>query len=59
MSFNISDQSSSPSLIQPEAPKYNLRSKTRIKLCNAYAIEQVIHVKIDQDTDISVTSELH
>ncbi len=56
MSFNISDQSS---LIQPETPKYNLRSKKRIKLCNDYAIEQVIHVKIDQDTDISVTGELH
>ena len=44
--------------MQPETPKYNFRSNKRIKLCNENAIEQVIHVKIDHDTDISVTGEL-
>jgi hypothetical protein len=57
MSFNTSDQSSS--LIQPETPKYNLRSKKTIESGNDYAIEQMIHMKIDEDTDVNVTGELH
>ncbi len=57
MSFNTSDQSSSH--IQPETPKYNFRSKITIELGNDYAIEQMIHVKIDEDTGVNVTGELH